>query len=114
MECIEDGIAPHVNSKVYNHEGNLQVSIPASASQLLGNSETITIVHYNGAAMYGSEFTKFADYSSGSYSGYAAIVGDTYGNGRVVLCGAHPELAPQNPILLTKMILWTVPKKICY
>lgn len=99
------GVAPHVYSKVYNHEGNLQVSMTTSASQI-GSSGTTTIVHYNGPAFYGSGFTRFADYASGSYSGYAAIVGDTYGNGRSVLCGPHPELAPQNSLLLSKLIVW--------
>jgi glutamine amidotransferase-like uncharacterized protein len=100
------GVAPHVSSKVYNHEGNLQVTMTTSASQLLGSSGTTTIVHYNGPAMYGSGFTRFASYSSGTYSGYAAIVGDTYGNGRSVLSGPHPELDPQNPTLIAKMIIW--------
>ena len=100
------GVAPHVYSKVYNHEGNLQVSMTTSASQLLGSSGTTTIVHYNGPAMYGSGFTRFANYASGSYSGYAAIVGDTYGSGRSVLTGPHPELAPQNSLLLSKLIVW--------
>jgi glutamine amidotransferase-like uncharacterized protein len=100
------GVAPHVYSKVYNHEGNLQVSMTSYASQLLGSSETTTIVHYNGPAMYGSGFTRFANYASGSYSGYAAIVGDTYGSGRSVLTGPHPELAPQNSMLLSKLVVW--------
>jgi glutamine amidotransferase-like uncharacterized protein len=100
------GVAPHVYSKVYNHEGNLQFSMTTSGSQLLGTSGTTTIVHYNGPAMYGSGFTRFASYSSGTYSGYAAIVGDTYGNGRSVLSGPHPELDPQNPTLIARMIIW--------
>jgi glutamine amidotransferase-like uncharacterized protein len=100
------GVAPHVYSKVYNHEGNLQVSMTSYASQLLGSSGTTTIVHYNGPAMYGSGFTRFANYASGSYSGYAAIVGDTYGSGRSVLTGPHPELAPQNSLLLSKLVVW--------
>jgi glutamine amidotransferase-like uncharacterized protein len=100
------GVAPHVYSKVYNHEGNLQVSMTSSASELLGSSGTTTIVHYNGPAFYGSGFTRFANYASGSYSGYAAIVGDTYGSGRSVLSGPHPELAPQNSLLLSKLIVW--------
>jgi glutamine amidotransferase-like uncharacterized protein len=100
------GVAPHVKSKAYNHEGNLLVSMTDSASSLLGASGTTTIVHYNGPAIYGSGFTTFANYASGSYSGYAAIVGDTYGSGRSVLSGPHPELEPQNSILLSKLIVW--------
>ena len=39
-------------------------------------------------------------------TGYAAIVGDTYGNGRTVLSGPHPELSPTNYTLLDKLIVW--------
>ena len=38
--------------------------------------------------------------------GYAAIVGDTYGNGRTVLSGPHPELTPTNYTLLDNLIVW--------
>ena len=61
------GVAPHVNSKVYNAEGNLLVSMTSSATQLLGSSGTLTLAHYNGPAMYGSGFTRFANYASGTY-----------------------------------------------
>jgi len=100
------GIAPHVNSKVYNHEGNLLISMTNSAMQILASSNTLTLAHYNGPAMYGNGFITFAYYTEGAYKGYAAIVGDTYGNGRAVLCGPHPELAPTNTILLSKLIVW--------
>ncbi|MDD3985772.1 MAG: pseudomurein-binding repeat-containing protein [Methanobacterium sp.] len=106
------GIAPHVNSKVYNHEGNLPVSMSNSALQILALSNTLTLAHYNGPAMYGNGFITFAYYADGTYKGYAAIAGDTYGNGRAVLCGPHPELAPQNPILLSKLIVWAANVKI--
>ena len=52
----------------------------------------------------------FADNNTG-YQNYAAIIGDTYGSGRVILSGPHPELSPENPQLLTNMVLW-VTKKI--
>ncbi|WP_223792265.1 pseudomurein-binding repeat-containing protein [Methanobacterium spitsbergense] len=100
------GVAPHVSSKVYNHEGNLQVSTTSIATQLLGSSGTLTLAHYNGPAFYGSGFTRFANYASGTNSGYAAIVGDTYGNGRTVLSGPHPELSPTNYTLLDQLIVW--------
>lgn len=100
------GIAPHVSSKVYNQEGNLQVSMTSSASQLLSSSGTLTLAHYNGPAMYGSGYITFASYAGGAYNSFAAIIGDTYGNGRAVLSGPHPELAPQNPTLLSKLIVW--------
>ena len=100
------GIAPHVSSKVYNHEGNLPISMTSSATQLLTSSGTLTLAHYNGPAMYGSGFITFANYASSTYKGYAAIVGDTYGNGRTVLSGPHPELSPTNYTLLDKLIVW--------
>ena len=100
------GIAPHVSSKVYNHEGNLNVSMTSSATQLLGSSGTLTLAHYNGPAMYGSGYTTFASYAGGAYNSFAAIVGDTYGNGRAVLSGPHPELSPTNYTLLDRLIVW--------
>jgi glutamine amidotransferase-like uncharacterized protein len=102
------GVAPNVHAKAVSYTGTLPVTYSSSASQLLGLSGTITLHHYNGAAMYGNGITYFAYYadSSTGYKGYGAIVGDTYGSGRSVLSGPHPELAPQNPALLAKMIIW--------
>ena len=102
------GVAPHVRAKAVSYTGTLPVTYTSSGSQLLGSSGTITLHHYNGAAMYGTGITYFACYadSSTGYYGYGAIVGDTYGSGRSVLSGPHPELAPQNPKLLAKMIIW--------
>ena len=106
------GIAPHVSSKVYNHERNLNVSTTSIATQFLGSSGTLTLAHYNGPAMYGSGYTTFANYASSTYKGYAAIVGDTYGNGRAVLSGPHPELSPTNYTLLDRLIVWAANVKI--
>lgn len=102
------GVAPHVNSKVFNHEGPLPVTMTSSGTQLLGLSGTSTMAHYNGPAFYGSGFTRFASYAdnTGGNLGYAAIVGDTYGSGRSVLSGPHPELDPQNPTLVARLIAW--------
>ncbi len=104
------GVAPHVRSKAVTHEGTLPVTMTSSGSQLLGFSGTLNLAHYNGPAMYasGGSITTFATYADSStrYKGYGAIVGDTYGSGRSVLSGPHPELSPQNPTLLAKMIIW--------
>ncbi|ADZ10006.1 Biotin-protein ligase [Methanobacterium lacus] len=104
------GVAPHVRSKSVIHEGTLPVTMTSSGSSLLGFSGTLNLAHYNGPAMYasGGTITTFATYadSSTGYKGYGAIVGDTYGSGRTVLSGPHPELAPQNPTLLAKMMIW--------
>ena len=66
--------------------------------------------HENGPAFYGNEsnyitFATYADDSS-DYQGYGAIVGDYYGKGRVALSGVHPELQPQQPKILTNLIIW--------
>jgi glutamine amidotransferase-like uncharacterized protein len=104
------GVAPHVRCKSVTHEGTLPVTMTSSGSSLLGFSGTLKLAHYNGPAMYasGGTITTFATYadSSTGYKGYGAIVGDTYGSGRSVLSGPHPELAPQNPTLLAKMMIW--------
>ena len=38
------------------------------------------------------------------YKSYTAIITDTYGKGKVVLCGPHPELEPEHPEILFKLI----------
>ncbi|HTX61330.1 MAG TPA: pseudomurein-binding repeat-containing protein [Methanobacterium sp.] len=103
------GIAPNVRCKAVNYEGGLPVQITSAGAQVLGTSGTKTLAHYNGPAMYVSGNAQvFATYGDGStgYNGYAAIVGDYYGNGRVVLSGPHPELTPTVPTFVSKLIYW--------
>lgn len=50
-------------------------------------------------------FATYADDDTG-YKGYADILGDTYGNGKTVLIGFHPELSPQYPDIIAKLIVW--------
>ncbi len=105
------GVAPHVYCKHVSHEGNLKINILSAGSKLFGSGGTITMAHYNGPAMYtiGGRtivFAKYADNTIG-YKNYGAIVGDTYGKGRTVLSGPHPELTPQNPNILSKLVAWT-------
>lgn len=103
------GVAPHVRCKVVSYAGKLPITITTAGQELLGYGGTLTLSHYNGAAMYVSNgavvFANYADSSTG-YKNYAAIVGDYYGNGRSVLIGPHPELSPQNPDLLAHLIAW--------
>ncbi|MCE5213999.1 MAG: BPL-N domain-containing protein [Methanobacterium sp.] len=104
------GIAPHVNAKVVNYEGTTTMQITSAGQEVLGRSGTVTVAHYNGAAMYtissGAKiFATYADSKTG-YNGYADIVGDYYGNGRTVLIGSHPELSPQYPDILANLIAW--------
>jgi glutamine amidotransferase-like uncharacterized protein len=103
------GIAPHVRCKAVSYEGGLPLQITSAGEQVLGTSGTKTLAHYNGPAMYISGNAQvFATYGDGStgYNGYAAIVGDYYGNGRVVLSGPHPELSPLVPTFVSKLIYW--------
>jgi glutamine amidotransferase-like uncharacterized protein len=104
------GVAPNVRCKYVSDTGDLRVTMTSSGSQLLSTSGTITLAYYNGPAMYqyGGSIITFATYTDNSngYQKYGAIVGDTFGKGRSVLSGVHPELTPQNPFLLAKMIIW--------
>lgn len=103
------GIADNIRCKAVNYEGPALVTITSAGQQVLGTSGPVTLAHYNGAAMYVSGdavvFAKYADGSTG-FNGYAAIVGDYYGNGRVVLSGPHPELTPTVPTFVSKLIYW--------
>jgi len=103
------GIAPHVYAKAVSYIGDLPIQITSAGSQVLGTSGTTSIYHCNGAAMYVSgKAVTFATYSDSKtgYKGYAAIVGDYYGNGRTVLCGPHPELSSNVPTYVSKLIYW--------
>ena len=102
------GVAPDVHSLVYNQIGNLLINPTSSGSKVMGVSGTLTMYHWNGPALYasGNNMISFATYANGAYKGYSAIVGDTYGKGRSVLSGPHPELTPQNPTLLANLIVW--------
>lgn len=103
------GVAPHIMSKVVTYEGTIPVTITQNGSKIFNLNNPINLAHYNGPAMYTTEnstiFATYTDNSTG-YQDYGAIVGDTYGNGKTILSGPHPELDPQNPILLAKMIIW--------
>jgi glutamine amidotransferase-like uncharacterized protein len=107
------GLAPEVTTLTENYEGLLQVSRTDFGSKILNSS--LTNIHMqNGPAMTTNNsqiiMATFADNNTG-YQNYAAIIGDTYGSGRVILSGPHPEINPENPQLLTNMVLW-VSKKL--
>jgi glutamine amidotransferase-like uncharacterized protein len=107
------GLAPEVTTLTENYEGLLQVSRTDFGSKIL-NSSLTNINMQNGPAMTTNNsqiiMATFADNNTG-YQNYAAIIGDTYGSGRVILSGPHPEMNPENPQLLTNMVLW-VSKKL--
>lgn len=101
------GVAPHVYCKHVTHEGNLKINIMQSGSKLFGTSSPVILAHYNGPVMYphGGSVVNFASYGD-KYKGYLAIVGDYYHLGRAVLSGPHPELDPQHPDILAKIVAW--------
>jgi glutamine amidotransferase-like uncharacterized protein len=104
------GVATNVRCKAVSHTGKLRVTMTSSGSQLLSTRGIITLAYNNGPAMYryGGSIITFATYTDNSngHQRYGAIVGDNYGKGRAILSGPHPELTPQNPFLLAKMIIW--------
>jgi glutamine amidotransferase-like uncharacterized protein len=100
------GVAPNVVNQPYLETGN--VTIKATSSGDLQKYDVEWISHINGPAMTtSSDAVTFATYDeNSSYEGYAAIVGDHYGEGRSVLSGVHPELTPQNAEILVNLIMW--------
>lgn len=107
------GLASQVNTVDVSYEGSVSITPTSSGSRLL-NASTVSLYHQNGPVMYttGSGATSFASYSDNEtgYQGYSAIMGESYGSGRVLLSGSHPELDPQNSKLLVQMILWATKK----
>lgn len=104
------GVAPNVNCKPSDEDGNLTVNFTSQGEQILGLKGTYNMSHEKGPALYTSSFyviilATYADNSTG-FLNYAAIMGDYYGRGRSVLSGVHPEYSPQNTELLAKMIAW--------
>lgn len=104
------GLAPNVVNEHALDTGNLTVEITSEGDDLFGYGGTKVMSHVNGPAMYSSDdkvvtFATYADNNT-DYQGYAAIVGDYYGEGRTVLSGVHPELEPQHPEILAYLVLW--------
>jgi glutamine amidotransferase-like uncharacterized protein len=102
------GLAPDVNTITENYEGLLQISSTPFGNNITNG--TLTNIHMqNGPAMQTNNsqiiIANFADNHTG-YQNYVAMVGDTYGSGRVILSGPHPEMEPQNPQILSNMVLW--------
>lgn len=101
------GLAPNVVNIPFLEIGNLTINNNSTESSFLGSTDRV-ISHINGPAMYttSDDVITFATYDDGSYQGYAAIVGESYGKGRTILSGVHPELTPQQPDLMVKFIMW--------
>jgi gamma-glutamylcysteine synthetase len=108
------GLALDVNSISEGYEGQLQISSTSFGNKILNSS--LTNIHMDsGPAMIANNsqivMATFEDNNTG-YMNYPAIIGDTYGSGRVILSGPHPEMDPENPQLLTNMVLWLLKDKI--
>lgn len=99
-----------VRSTHPNHEGLLNLTLTPTGQELLRYTSTLIMAHYNGPAFYasGGDIITFATYADNTINsqGMAAIIGDYYGEGRTVLSGPHPELDPQFPDIVAKLILW--------
>ncbi|HQP33878.1 MAG TPA: hypothetical protein PLI95_01820 [Polyangiaceae bacterium] len=103
------GLAPNVTCKAVEYIGDLPVSLTGAGEQLLGDQGTIVLHHYRGAAMNAeSGATSLALYADGKtgYEGYSALVTDTYGAGRTILSGPHPELEPSKPEWIARAVAW--------
>ena len=102
------GLTPDVNTINEEYEGLLSISTTSYGNTVINGSQT-NIHMQNGPAMYTNNsqivMATFNDNNTG-YQNYPAIIGDTYGSGRVILSGPHPELDPVNPKLLSYLVLW--------
>jgi glutamine amidotransferase-like uncharacterized protein len=107
------GIASDVNTKNQNYEGLLPISLTSYGTTVLNESSLQKLRLENGPAMYTKNsqiiMATYADDETG-HQNYAAILGETYGNGRILLSGVHPEFDPQNPLILANMIRWASKK----
>lgn len=107
------GLASTINTKNVIYEGLVPVTISSNGNVLGNGTSTVNLHHQNGPAMYSTAsdtpMAIYADNQTG-YQGYAAIFGMSYGSGRMLLSGSHPEVDPQNPLLLARMILWAAKK----
>lgn len=103
------GLAPDILNLPYVSEGNLTIQSTTEGEGIMNVTDR-TISHVNGPAMYtsSSDVVTFATYGStnADYPGYAAIMGERYGEGHVLLSGVHPELAPQQVDLFINFIMW--------
>jgi len=106
------GITTDVNTKNVNYEGIVTLTTTSFGSNVFNGS--LTDIHMeNGPSMYSNSsqnvMAYYADNKTG-YQNFAAIVGETYGSGRIILSGPHPELEPRNSQLLAQMVRWVSAK----
>ncbi|MDR3222481.1 MAG: hypothetical protein LBT66_01915 [Methanobrevibacter sp.] len=105
------GVAPHINCIPVYHEGLTNINISSEGSNILGiPAGEYTVDHENGPAMYSNSYgaTSLATYDGideVGHSGRMSIVLDTYGTGKTILFGPHPEADnPRYPDMLGNAI----------
>jgi glutamine amidotransferase-like uncharacterized protein len=104
------GLAPHVDAQAVSYNRMVTIKMTAAGQNILDYSGIIPLHYASGAAMKerrpgAKVLATYADNSNG-FKGHAAIVADTYGKGRTILCGPHPESAPQQPKMVARMTAW--------
>jgi glutamine amidotransferase-like uncharacterized protein len=120
------GISPNVNCNYTYADGFVPITITSYGVNTLkysagkidpctfitSTTNTFTLLSFtvsNTPGLYkNGNYTPIAIYAENNtvLSGYAAIVDDTRGSGRIILSGPHPELDPAKPELVARMILW--------
>lgn len=104
------GLAPHVNAQAVAYNRMVKVTMTSAGKTILDYNGILPLHNASGAAMKNRTsgakiLATYADNSNG-FKGYAAIVADTYGKGRTILCGPHPELNPRQPKMVARMTAW--------
>ncbi len=120
------GISPNVNCNYTYADGLLPLTITSYGVNTLKYSsgkidlcnfttrttKTVTLPSFpvsNTPGLYkNGKYTPIAIYAENDtvLSGYAAILDDERGSGRIILSGPHPELDPAKPELVARMVLW--------
>jgi glutamine amidotransferase-like uncharacterized protein len=104
------GVAPHINCKSVYHEGLTRLTVTPEGSEVLGVSPGEYIIdHENGPVMYFNSqgavsVATYDDISRVGYRGWTGIALDTYGSGKTILYGPHPESETRYPEMLGNSI----------
>lgn len=118
-ESQPQGLAPHVISRVMEEPlGSIPFVFVGPECRQIGKEPIQqNMLHWRGPAMMPVSETEspiiFALYDlksdKNSYN-LAGVIGDTYGDGKVILSGPHPELDPKDPALVRNMVRWAAKK----
>lgn len=120
------GISPNINCNYTYADGLVPITITSYGVNILkysdgkidpcafvtSTTDTVTLLSFpvsNTPGLYkNGNYTPIAIYAENDtvLSGYAAILDDKRGSGRIILSGPHPELDPAKPELVARMVLW--------